>query len=246
MQVIKNKLMGKKRASKTDDLIDAELLLWIASCYSGGFPPPPEIRKNDGSPEYMEFAHEYAQKNYRDDKEEERILQYIVDNFDPNYLPAYQAHMELAGTQHNSGKRAQAYANYMICDSQDLKKLYCLPKADILSAKVLSGKEVMESEYSEYTKRNRKVIQGEMLRITEGVGGNEADKAIEELRKLRKNHLDSAALREKIEERLRELSLKSDLIIPAEELGLPNVTSGTLATSATLTTSNTLSTTKTK
>ena len=247
MLSIKNKLMSKKHVSKTDDLIDADLLLQISRFYTGSFPPPPEIRKNDGSPEYTEFAMEYGEKNYRDDKERERIYQYIVDNFDPNYAPVYMARGNLAGVQYNSTKRVLAYANYLICDRQDLKKLYCLPKADILSAKVLSGKEVMESEYSaKFLRRDKEVIQSEMLRITEGVGGNDADKAIEALRKLRKSHLDSATLREKIEERLRELSLKSDLIIPAEELGLPNVTSGTLATSATLTTSNTLSTTKTK
>jgi hypothetical protein len=236
MLVIKNRLMNKKRTSKTTDLADADLLLWISLCYIS-FPPPRDLRKNDGSPEYEKFAHEYAEKNYRDDKEREKIFQYIVDNFDPNYAPVYMARGNLAGVQFNLGKKAQAYANYLICDSQDLSKLYCLPKADLLAGKVHSAKEVLEDEYSaEFLKQDRETIWSGMLRITEPtVVGYDTDKAIEALRKLRTQHLNNTAFREKLEARLRELSLQSDLIIPAEEMGLPQVTTGTLTTSPPLT-----------
>jgi hypothetical protein len=238
MEVIKNRLMGKKRARKKDDLLDADLLLCISGYYGGMpyFPPPKELQKHDNEAETSKFALEYFKKNYKDDKEHERILQYIVDNFDPNYGPVHRAERHLASLRVNMGKPVESMLGYQALETQDLKKLYCLPQVDLNNGNLLSAEMVLNQLFPpEYLKKEKSEIHQEMLRVSNflEVSAN-VDKAIEELRALRKKHLDNPELRTKIEIRLRELSLKSDLIIPAEELGLPQVTTNTLTTSGTL------------
>ena len=246
MVAIKNKIMSKKREGKKDDLLDADLLRTISGYYVARcFPPPKEVQKPGNEDEADKLALEYSQKHYADEKEEERILQYIVENFDPNYALVYLVRADLAGLRLNMHKPAEAMAGYQAVEGQDFKQLYCVPQVELNSGRMLSGKEVLERLYAPYLKEQKAVVYREMLRVTNFME-HIPDKAIEELRALRKKHLDDPELRAKLEARLRELSLKSDLIIPAEELGLPKVTSGTLTTTNTLTTSNTLRTTTTK
>jgi hypothetical protein len=238
MVAIKNKLMSKKRVGKKDDLIDAALLREISGYYAGTpyFPPPKEVQKPKDEKEANKFALEYFKNHYKDPKERERILLYIVENFDPDYAPVYIARTDLAGLRLNMDRPADALATYQAIETQDFKKLYCLPQIELWTGRLLSGKEVFDRLCPpEYLNNQKNQIYQEMLRVSDFLeASSNVDKAIEELRALRKKHLDAPELCAKIETRLRELSLKSDLIIPAEELGLPKVTTGTLRTSGTL------------
>lgn len=147
MLAIRDRLMNKKRVNKTDSLLDADILLEIkgyfcnVACY-----PPNEIRKVEpNSEEYRKFACEYWETHYKDEKEVERILQYVVDNFDNNYAPVADAYFSLACSQKRLGKNDLALKNYQAFDAFDRTKLYCIPMLDS-SGKMLPVEEVFKDQ----------------------------------------------------------------------------------------------------
>jgi hypothetical protein len=174
---------------------------------------------------------EYWKKNYMNPQEEARILQYIVDTFDINYAAVAHAHHCIAVNRHLAGNYGQSLAEYKAFNQIDVQKLYCLPLVSSNFTIILSAEKNFSENYKNIIEMDRKSSPNAML---DAAASMDVPVAIAELRALRKMYLTDDALRKKIEEQLRELSLKSDLIIPAEELGLPQVTTNTLTTSGTL------------
>lgn len=121
---IRDKLM-RPRKSKTDRLLDADLLNIIAGYFAyNPFPPPPETMKDISVAVKDKYIRNYWEKHYRDYKEAERILRYILEHFDPNYSINVNALRTLAYLVGQMGRHEEALNIYKQYEKLDLEQIY--------------------------------------------------------------------------------------------------------------------------